>query len=45
MGKDIWFYKIIAVDVFDEKLDLAKELGADICINAKEKNIVEEIKG
>lgn len=36
--------KIIAVDVFDEKLDLAKELGADICINAKEKNIVEEIK-
>lgn len=36
--------KVIAVDVFDEKLDLAKELGADICINAKEKNIVEEIK-
>ncbi|MGO0806457.1 galactitol-1-phosphate 5-dehydrogenase, partial [Clostridioides difficile] len=36
--------KVIAVDVFDEKLDLAKGLGADICINAKEKNIVEEIK-
>lgn len=36
--------KIVAIDVFDEKLELAKELGADICINAKEKNIVEEMK-
>lgn len=32
------------MDVFDEKLDLVKELGVDICINVKEKNIVEEIK-
>ncbi|WP_236880172.1 zinc-binding dehydrogenase, partial [Clostridioides difficile] len=36
--------KVIAVDVFAEKLDLAKGSGADICINAKEQNIVEEIK-
>lgn len=36
--------KIIAVDVFDEKLELAKELGADICINAKDKNLINEVK-
>ncbi|WP_206831600.1 alcohol dehydrogenase AdhP [Alicyclobacillus fructus] len=35
---------VIAVDLLDEKLDLAKELGADIAINAKKQDPVEEIK-
>jgi threonine 3-dehydrogenase len=36
--------KVIAVDLFDDKLKMAKKLGADICINTKEQNFVEEIK-
>lgn len=35
---------VIAVDIFDDKLDLAKELGADITINSKEVDAVEKIK-
>lgn len=35
---------VIAVDIFQDKLELAKELGADIAINAKESNPVEEIR-
>lgn len=35
---------VIAVDIFDDKLELAKELGADITINSKEVNAVEKIK-
>jgi aryl-alcohol dehydrogenase len=34
---------IIAVDIQDNRLELAKELGATHTINAKEKNVVEEI--
>lgn len=35
---------VIAVDIFDDKLDFAKELGADITINSKEVDAVEKIK-
>ena len=35
---------VIAVDVFEDKLALAKELGADITINAKEVDVVEKIR-
>ena len=35
---------VIAVDIFEDKLELAKELGADITINAREFNPVEEIR-
>ncbi|MCF3944833.1 galactitol-1-phosphate 5-dehydrogenase [Oceanobacillus alkalisoli] len=35
---------VIAVDIFDDKLKLAKELGADITINSKEEDPVEKIR-
>jgi L-iditol 2-dehydrogenase len=36
--------KVIAIDIVDEKLEIAKKLGADYCINAKkEKNVVNSI--
>ncbi len=35
---------IYAVDIFDEKLELAERLGADVCINAKKENPPEMIK-
>lgn len=35
--------EIIAVDIFDEKLEMAKELGANLTFNAKLCNPVEEI--
>lgn len=36
--------KIIAVDIFNEKLELSKELGANYTINSKEVDAIEEIK-
>jgi propanol-preferring alcohol dehydrogenase len=36
--------EVIAIDVADEKLQLARDLGADITINAKESNAVKEMK-
>lgn len=36
--------KVIAVDVFDSKLELAKELGATLCINAKKEDPIKAIK-
>ena len=36
--------KVIAVDIVEEKLKVAEELGADGTINAKEKNVAEEVK-
>lgn len=36
--------KVIAVDIFDDKLELAKELGADITINSKKTDPIREIK-
>ena len=36
--------KIYAIDIFNEKLELAEKLGADVCINARNENAVEVIK-
>ncbi|MCC0642724.1 MULTISPECIES: galactitol-1-phosphate 5-dehydrogenase [unclassified Clostridioides] len=36
--------KIIAVDIFNEKLELSKGLGANYIVNSKEVNAIEEIK-
>jgi propanol-preferring alcohol dehydrogenase len=36
--------RVIAVDLIDEKLDLARELGAEFTINAKKQDPVEEIQ-
>ena len=35
---------IFAIDIFNEKLELAEKLGADVCINAKSENVLEVIK-
>lgn len=34
---------VMAVDVFDDKLELAKKLGADVTVNTLQQNLVEEI--
>lgn len=36
--------KVIAVDIFPEKLELAKTLGADFVVNSKECDAIEKIK-
>lgn len=36
--------RVIAVDIIEEKLKVAKELGAEEAINAKEKDVAEEVK-
>jgi len=36
--------KVIAVDIFDDKLKLAKEVGADVTINSKNENLMERIQ-
>ena len=35
---------VIAVDLVDERLDLASKLGADVVINSAKENVVEEVK-
>jgi len=35
--------RVIGVDIIPEKLDLAKKLGADATINAKEQDVVQEV--
>jgi len=35
--------EVIAVDIFQEKLDLAKKIGVDLAINAKNNNVIEAI--
>ena len=35
--------QVVVVDVVQEKLDLAKSLGADVCINATKENVVDAI--
>jgi alcohol dehydrogenase, propanol-preferring len=35
---------VVAVDLFDEKLELARDLGAEYTVNAREQDPVEEIK-
>ncbi len=37
-------FNVIAVDISDDKLELAKQLGADLTINGKSVNPVEEIE-
>lgn len=36
--------EVYVVDIFDEKLDLANRLGADLCINGKFQNVTEVVK-
>lgn len=36
-------YRVIACDIFPAKLDMAKKLGADVCINTKEEDAVDAI--
>jgi len=35
--------RVIAIDVFDDKLELAKKLGADYTINGKTQDVIEEV--
>ncbi len=42
--KAIGFNEVYVVDIFDEKLDLASRLGADLCINGKSEKVVDIIK-
>jgi L-iditol 2-dehydrogenase len=37
--------RVIAVDLIQERLELAKEMGADLVINASEENVVEAVRG
>ena len=37
--------KVIALDIDDKRLELAKTLGADVTINSQKVNPLEEIKG
>ncbi|MEC9490570.1 MAG: galactitol-1-phosphate 5-dehydrogenase [Halanaerobiales bacterium] len=41
--KNLGCGQVYAVDIFDEKLNLANQLGADFCINGKSQDVVEEI--
>jgi threonine dehydrogenase-like Zn-dependent dehydrogenase len=34
---------VIAVDITKERLDLAKKMGADVVLNAKEVDVVDEV--
>lgn len=42
--KNLGCTKVIAVDIFDEKLELAKTLGADLVINGKTTDVVKAIQ-
>lgn len=44
ISKALGAYPVIGVDIIDEKLKIAKELGADIVINAREKDSVKGIR-
>jgi alcohol dehydrogenase, propanol-preferring len=35
---------VVAADIFDEKLALAKQLGADVTVNGKDKDAVEQVQ-
>ncbi|ACL75391.1 galactitol-1-phosphate 5-dehydrogenase [Ruminiclostridium cellulolyticum] len=41
--KHMGCHKVIAVDIIDEKLDMAKKLGADLCINGMKCDVVKTI--
>lgn len=38
---DFSIYRVIAADIDDAKLELAKSMGADIVVNTKNKNLKE----
>lgn len=35
--------KVVAVDIIEDKLKIARELGVDVCINAKKEDLVEKV--
>lgn len=35
---------VVAADIFDDKLKLAKELGADVVVNGKDKDAIEQVQ-
>ena len=37
-------FQIVAIDIADDKLALAKQLGADVTVNAKNGDVVEAVK-
>ena len=37
-------FQIVAIDIADDKLELAKQLGADVTVNAKNGDVVEAVK-
>lgn len=43
-AKNFFGAKVIAVDINQDKLDLAKKIGADVIINSGEVNPIDEIK-
>ena len=43
-AKNVFGAKVIAVDINQDKLDLAKKIGADVIINSGEVNPIDEIK-
>ena len=43
-AKNVFNAKVIAVDINDDKLAIAKELGADVIINGKQEDVVARVK-
>ena len=37
----IWYFRVIAVDIAKEKLEMASKLGADITVNTMEQDLYE----
>lgn len=42
-AKNVFNAKVVAFDISDEKLDFAKELGADAVVNTKNQDAIEEV--
>ncbi|WP_317952635.1 alcohol dehydrogenase AdhP [Staphylococcus sp. NWU MK-U1] len=42
-AKNVFNAKVVAFDISDEKLDFAKELGADAVVNTKHQDAIEEV--
>ena len=43
-AKNVFNAKVIAIDINDEKLKVAKDLGADVAINSKNEDAVKKVK-
>ena len=43
MAKALGAKRVIAADLFQEKLDLARKMGADVAINVREVNLGEKV--